>query len=323
MRVSFTHLLYSKYLFWLRALRIKNHFSRFSRIVREESLREATARTVQYIRSNLASFSRKGAWVHLPAQEELLHDLFRDKFTLIILDACRYDYFEKTARAYLNGNLEAVKSPASRTVDWLKIIFRKTLRNVKIFSANPVINSKGVNVGGFRSKDCIKGKIIDVWDWGWDSELGTVHPDTIVKAVEEVGFESRNIIWFIQPHLPYIGETKLLISARTREVVGKEAVSTYLAKSLRIGEISKEYLSRAYKDNLVLVLEAVKKLLKQAKHIEGRIVLTSDHGELLGESGACEHPSYLSLPEQRIVPWLDINLSEKSSNRQPVDNQNG
>lgn len=285
-----------------------NDIFRFIQIYKEEGLLEALARTVDYIRSNLASRLREREWMHLQAQEALLNDLFEGRFTLILLDACRYDYFERNYPTYLKGNLTPVRSSASWTGDWLEVIFgrfKEQLTNVKIFSATPYINSKGIPVGRFNAKSYIrKGKIIDIWDWGWDSKLGTVHPDTVVEAVREEGLEDKNIIWFMQPHLPYIGETKLLVP---RDVInGKIIASRWLAKKIRTNEISKEYLFRAYEDNLKLVLKAVERLIKDVE-VKGRCVITSDHGELLGESGAYLHPSYLNFPEQRIVPWLDIN----------------
>jgi len=79
------------------------------------------------------------------------------------------------------------------------------------------------------------------------------------------------------------------------------SLNRYIAKKIERDEITNEYLEKAYEDNLRLVLKVVKKMVNEMKLI-GKVVLTSDHGELLGENGFYMHPSYLNLPEQRIVP---------------------
>ncbi len=65
----------------------------------------------------------------------------------------------------------------------------------------------------------------------------------------------------------------------------------------------KDKLSRAYMENLKIVLEEVSKLLR---YISGRTIVTSDHGELLGEDGFYSHQ--FDHPLLREVPWLQIEL---------------
>jgi len=57
---------------------------------------------------------------------------------LIILDACRYDYFKRLYKRYLGGWLKKVISPASETREWLMKIFRgKIYLDIVYISANP------------------------------------------------------------------------------------------------------------------------------------------------------------------------------------------
>jgi arylsulfatase A-like enzyme len=64
----------------------------------------------------------------------------------------------------------------------------------------------------------------------------------------------------------------------------------------------------AYYANLVLVLRYVKELINYAVS-EGvyydEIVITSDHGDMLGELGLYLHQEY-GLPQLTIVPWLKV-----------------
>ena len=79
----------------------------------------------------------------------------------------------------------------------------------------------------------------------------------------------------------------------------------------------KSGLIKAYRENLKMVLDYAAKLCARLPH--KKIVITSDHGELLGEEGAYEHPNgpidkifnNLSLKRKKIlqeVPWLSVNV---------------
>jgi len=101
---------------------------------------------------------------------EKLMDLDWD--TLIILDACRFDYFAKVYREFFRGVLKRKLSPATKTADWVKVVFKEKYNDVIYVSANPIINSK-VSVWGFDAKQHLY-KVVDVWDWGWSEEWGSV-----------------------------------------------------------------------------------------------------------------------------------------------------
>lgn len=63
-----------------------------------------------------------------------------------------------------------------------------------------------------------------------------------------------------------------------------------------------EKLKKLYRKNLEIVLEEVTKLLK---YLSGKIVITSDHGEGLGD-GIIGHPPNLRIPILTEVPWFEI-----------------
>jgi len=124
---------------------------------------------------------------------------------LVILDACRYDFFFKLHPDYLIGELRKVISLGSSTLEWCKKSFQKAYDDVIYVSANPYINSKG-EVKGFKASNHFY-KVIDVWDWGWDEDLGTVHPkrvNEIVRSVKDDYPDRRLIIHYLQPHAPYL-----------------------------------------------------------------------------------------------------------------------
>ena len=131
---------------------------------------------------------------------------------LIILDACRYDYFKETYGNYLDGDVKKAVSPAIHTMDWLDKVFPDFYEDIVYVSANPYINSKiEVTDSSGNKFDAKKHffKIIDVWKGGWNNQLGSVLPSEINEATLKAKVDYKNkrfILHYIQPHAPYISE---------------------------------------------------------------------------------------------------------------------
>jgi len=210
--------------------------------------------------------------------------------TTIILDACRYDYYIKYREA------KNAIAPDTITQHSIPKMFPDFYSAVYI-SANPVINSIGYpTMPGYDSRDHFL-KVIDVWDFGWDDNIQTVHPSTVQETAEKYQKRGdKTIIHFMQPHAPYIGEFKWAI------------LSWHNARAMALGLETNpfykppdnfEYLKKAYDANLRLVL------MYAEKCINGRTLITSDHGELLGEHGLWGHilapyPELLEVPREVI-----------------------
>ena len=81
----------------------------------------------------------------------------------------------------------------------------------------------------------------------------------------------------------------------------------------------KKMLAKAYQTNLECVLKQVVVLVK---HLSGRIVITSDHGELLGEHRCYAHPAESTNPILIEIPWLvmektiDIEITKKDHGKE-------
>jgi len=221
---------------------------------------------------------------------------------LIILDACRYDYFSKVIYDYLDGYLIRAWSPASCTKDWLIKLWNQ-LHHLTYYSSTPLVNSKGVPAFGYIAKDHFS-KIVDVWKHGWDEKLSTVPPQNVVFQVSEhlsKHLSKKSIIHFIQPHAPYIGKTKLVIPGLKADEHLRVGVDIAIINKVKSGEIKLEILRRAYMDNIKLALKYVALL---NEFLEGVIIITSDHGEFLGERGMFLHPCGNNSKEVREIPWF-------------------
>lgn len=226
---------------------------------------------------------------------------------ILILDACRFDYFEEEYSEFLDGELLKVWSPAPATQPWLV----RTWTDVYDFtcvSGTPRINSVGKSWLDWAPTLHLK-RILDVWNFGWDHELGTVPPWSMNEAAKTVTDGKGVYMHYMQPHLPYIGETKLTWDSseypnmrRAFSVQAQKSKLTFKKRRTRNG--GDEFLRKVYRDNLRLVLEYVAEILP---HLEGRTVVTSDHGEFLGEDGLLLHSRrFEGLRIAHEVPWLTV-----------------
>lgn len=203
---------------------------------------------------------------------------------LIILDACRYDTFKELNE--MDGKLEKRRSMGSYTTEWGNKNFPDYYDDIVYVSANPRICDSMIK--GFQGTEHFHD-VVDVWDFGWDEELKTVPPENVTQAALEAYerySEKRLIIHYMQPHGNYIGETKL--------------ISKNPDKFLRTKIFNNDFFRRTYRENLKLVLDEVEDLIE---NLEGRIVISSDHGEAIGRE-PFQHPHHMYLDKLVEVPWF-------------------
>lgn len=68
-------------------------------------------------------------------------------------------------------------------------------------------------------------------------------------------------------------------------------------------KLGEKGVKQAYRNNLECVMRHVSSLIKD---LEERTVITSDHGELLGENNDYSHYSWKDEKQLREVPWLEV-----------------
>lgn len=254
---------------------------------------------------------------------------------LLILDSCRYDLFsEVVVEDGLKGELTTFRSRGSSSSEFLKENFAgRTYDDTVYVTANP--HEKRILDSTFHHTD-------RVWIDGWDDEAGVILPETLAKrtmAAHDTYPNKRLIAHFMQPHVPFIGETRLNIEDRIMDGfrgimldegdIGMEFNTVWAA--LSEGKVDKEMFWKAYRDNLRYVLEEA---LPLAEQLPGKTVITADHGNAIGEYAfpfpipVYFHPSGIRLPMLNDVPWfVPLILSGKRSsdrmrvsrNRRPVE----
>lgn len=229
---------------------------------------------------------------------------------LFILDACRYDQFDRLHT--LSGDLESRISLGSTTPEFLDRNFTdETCFDTVYVTASPMYRHVGL---GDTFHD-----VFDVWESDWDDSMNTVRPEAVVEATRtahEKYPNKRILMHFMQPHYPFLGETGRDISHSgfewSKRLVERGEASRdnpVIWNLVAAGELDEDTVRVAYDENLELLMPHVEELIDE---LDGRSVVTSDHGNLLGKRIAPldgrryghEYGTYVD--ELRKVPWLVV-----------------
>lgn len=187
--------------------------------------------------------------------------------------------------------------------------------------------------------------VVDVWQIGWDDDLETVPPENLNEvffdnqdAVEEA---DRAVIHYMQPHAPYLsrgtgqklkqiqkgireqGERESLdsddggvlssvvdtVRPKVESVLDGSELAQKMGLWLEVGPTAlvrngtRDAAMELYEENLRIALESVAELTKE---LDGKVVVTADHGEAFGEQGVWEHHIETHIPPLVEVPWLEV-----------------
>jgi hypothetical protein len=249
-------------------------------------------------------------------QKSGIHVMSQDWDNLIILDACRYDMFSELNG--ICGDLTPVVSKGSTTGEFLRKNFCENgyLDTIYI-SANPQVQNNNIDKKFFER--------VRLWEKNWHEELRTVHPSDVVSktlATNEKYPHKRLIIHFIQPHYPFIGEKGRQIEHGS--LTGGGAISNSrddeeIWSKLKSGTVSKNSVWEAYLENLDITLPYVDQLVDE---LDGKSVVTSDHGNSLGRWGVYGHPGRRYFTELVKVPWLVVeNSTRRKINSDQIQKQ--
>jgi len=237
---------------------------------------------------------------------------------LIILDACRYDIFERVYRkGGMGGRLEYRFSRGTNTATFLIENFGYgKFEDIVYITANPMVN---------RFLEGRFYKIIPVWKAYWDDRSNTVPPSAVYYSVLEVLEKYPNkrlIIHFLQPHPPYpngIGYHKV-VNGEVKCKIDKDCEINW--RNFRIRPIKVDKLLEGYIENLKLALPYVKKLINI---LPGRTVVTADHGEAFGEIihplipvRVYSHPRGIRIPALTKVPWLVVEMKKDNDEKRTI-----
>jgi len=239
-------------------------------------------------------------------------DIFdQDWDILVILDACRYDMFTKESE--LPGTTRKVHSRGTSTIEFLRgnSNGRELLDTVYI-TANPQLHKhRGqINTTFYAEKHIWK-------DGGWDEEIGTVLPETTTEYALDVANRYPNkriIVHYLQPHQPFINK-KTALDTRKIAQAADGALDFWNQVISQTITLPRDELWDAYAQNLNAALPSVRELFES---LDGKTVVTADHGELIRERVSpfpvllTGHPQGIYVPSLVEVPW---HVHESTSRR--------
>jgi hypothetical protein len=256
----------------------------------------------------------------------------REWDNLVILDACRFDIFEAVLEeggplSDVTGSLSESVSQGSCTREFLPANFSGRQHDTVYVTSSPHI---------YKNNDLFDIEFHDVTHvWleehrrrGGEVESRDVSPDpdchhprhTTRHAREAIDSypQKRLVVHYLPPHWPFHGE------------FGKEHFAHFTdgapwqELTARKRSISRETVWKAHRENLEIALAEVETLLSD---LDGKTVITSDHGQLIGDRmfpipvRGFGHPATLYQSELVDVPWFEADYETRRNTvaEPPVD----
>jgi hypothetical protein len=264
---------------------------------------------------------------------------------LIILDACRHDLWTETALEYnLPRGGSGVWSNASCSIDWITRNFNQhpnETADVGYLSANPFADHDADHAqsADLRDNESL-AHFRPLYETEWseintDPPIETVPPARVTdhaidawRRCHEHGID-RMVVHYMQPHEPYIARPKWSYQDPKDNPVLKNLVTgDYPAGSspwqamVSSGEVTPAEFWPVYQDNLRWVLDDVTERL--IRNLDANtVVISSDHGNGLGEWGEWHHPPGGITPAVRKVPWVEVPARDTKSVDPIVERQAG
>lgn len=221
---------------------------------------------------------------------------------LVILDACRYDMYREIVDAG-----EPVLSVASTSTEWIDVTFddqyEKKVANTAYISANPYSQ---------RLDDSRFGLVDHIWQDHWDDDLGTIPAEPVTDhgiTANRSGEFDRVILHYMQPHFPFIGGEQFGHLGRGAFGIGS-GQGQNVWRMIDRGEVNPEDAIDAYYDNLRYAFESVETVLE---NVDGRVVVSADHANALGEWNMWGHRAYVPFRAVREVPWDERDCVDKKT----------
>jgi hypothetical protein len=219
---------------------------------------------------------------------------------LVILDACRYDIYEE-----MFGETDSRITMGSMSKEFIKKNFSDNdFQDTIYITANPYFHETQFEDATGRKTEDVFHTVFHSYKNKWNSEKSTVMPEDVVEeamTAEKLFPDKRKIIHFMQPHLPFINYSFSDFDMRSAIISDSKGDKTWdLAMK---GELDRKELIDAYKDNLEVVKPHAEEI---GEKLDGKTIISADHGTFLGENGLYKHPPKSSTKILRKVPWDEI-----------------
>lgn len=247
-------------------------------------------------------------------KQEDLEIVEKEWSNLIILDAARYDFFKKVND--ISGDLTKRLSGRSSTKFVKTELQNKQLKDVVCVTQDDKYD-RYLNQSQFHHYEYI--------NQGRRSyqERRNLEKEMIEKIqnLRRTYPEKRLLTHFMRPHIPWISEyaedLRSQITDRydvTFKFESADSKSDHLHEPLyslyharQFGLINDAELRKAYEKEMQDIIQSLARLIK---NLNGKTIITADHGEMLGERMPplfVRHWGHHGFnKEKRTVPWLEV-----------------
>lgn len=247
-----------------------------------------------------------GMWRNVGKRYNYGTPIWEDDWDIcLVLDACRWDLVPEVDRDYLTDDWKYAVGSSSG--EWIPKTFdNRDNSDVAYVTANPYSENL-LDEQDFFLLD-------EVWKYGFDEENRTIPANVVTdQAIRAWNQEPGNlVVHYMQPHHPFV--PKPMDEGLPRRDFKNQPWDNVWHK-LRKGEVNRDEVWDGYVANLDYVLDHVETLLENTS---GEVLITADHGNLLGEMGMYSHPDWVPLPSLKRVPWIKTEAKNVSS-YQPSD----
>ncbi len=290
-----------------------------------DDYRKYGAKSFQYTAQELfhGALSRAGYWVNYG---EDFYD--REWDLLVLLDACRWDLMEEVVAEYdfveTHGNFmgqsshsreflhKTFKENNTTGLDKLRVWKRVMLdpdditpfKESYTMKTDPAIANTAYvtwNVFAEMLDEDAFAEYVPVGRAKWGDDADILPPRAITdRAIDTMrtGDAERAIVHYMQPHTPF----------RDSDTTDHEGSAW---ERIQRGEKDREETWAEYKENLRWVMDDVELLLENVD--AENVVISADHGNLIGEWGCYGHRPYVPVPAVKRVPWVTATASDEGT----------
>ena len=224
---------------------------------------------------------------------------------LVILDACRPEWMRTVQDEYnFITDVDAIHSVGSHSDEWISNTFTDEYADEM---ADTVYITGNHYADGLADSDLKAFETAhDYGEWAYDSASppANVITDLAVQTAREEDW-GRCIVHYMQPHKPFLTR-----EGERGEFSVKDWSLGYQPYHRHFdGELSLDDLHAEFTENLRYVLDELEILLENID--APSTVLTSDHGQALGEAGLWDHTVGVKHPCMRRVPWVKTTATDE------------
>ena len=226
---------------------------------------------------------------------------------MFIMDAMRFDVFKEILEENkVSGSLLKVHSEGFETGVWMRKTFTEPEYKNIVLISNSVIYWKSSN----RHLLPKFYKTNPLWK-GWRKLNAFSYKDAVIHSTSEVLHEAQKdavinkdkklLIHELPPHLPFCEETGVEFTEKHMDnMVRYKAIVKYARDNKERWAEIREYYKRSAWMTLKTVLNC--RWLRE----RGDLVITADHGEMIGEDNVYGHfQTHNNNPILRHVPWFE------------------